>query len=36
MDSGNYTYEPIKRGLDEAILRGKAMTNLNIKNIRNM
>lgn len=32
MDSGNYTYELIKRGLDTATLRGKAIAN-NIANV---
>lgn len=32
MDSGNYTYEFIKRGLDTATLRGKAIAN-NIANV---
>ena len=32
MDSGNYTYELIKRGLDTASLRGKAIAN-NIANV---
>ncbi|WP_066872266.1 flagellar basal body rod protein FlgB [Clostridium mediterraneense] len=38
MDSGNYTYELIKRGLDTASLRGKAiannMANVNTKNYK--